>query len=135
MMSALRQPATKQLRRPETIEAILRCPITGESLENMNSIEVRELNSRAVRGELFHNDGTSVRAPIESAYGTADRKYAYAVREDITMMLPSLAIVLRADAASSGELRPEKKNVQDFYERIGWSRDEGQEFTDARKYE
>src|SRR5215813_4187222 len=146
-MSSVRQPATKPFgraekrpagrieSRPANIEAILRCPITGQPLERLTSIEVHELNSRAVRGELFHSDGTSVRAPVESAYATTDREYAYAVREDITMMLPSLAIVLRENVPSSGEMRREKKNVQDFYEKIGWSRDGGQDFEDARKYE
>src|SRR5262249_33244523 len=134
-MSALRQSAITTYPRSDGLEDILRCPITGAELEQLSIQDVCELNSRASRGELRHLDGTAVRTALDAAYATADRSYAYAVCDGITMLLGNLAIALRFEAGQNSALRDEKKSVQDFYERIGWSRGEDDAFIDANKYE
>jgi len=122
----------------EDIRHILRCPITKGALREMTTNEVKEVNSRIRRGELLHFDGTPVRSEVSSGFVSSAGQMAYPVEQGIFMLLQNLAIVLdggRVDRSSKGCLRKEKKEVQDFYEQVGWQKVGEELFTDALRFE
>ncbi|MHC4506089.1 MAG: methyltransferase domain-containing protein [Planctomycetota bacterium] len=122
--------------------SILRCPITKGSLREMDARELSAVNGRITRGELRHFDGSPVARRIESALVTRDDEYVYPIEDDIVILLENLAIaapeggVHHAAGPSCGsQLRKEKKNVQDFYDEVGWTRVGEDLFADAQRFE
>ena len=80
------------------------------------------LNERVERGELKHAGGSPVGEALERGFMSEDGAYAYGQREGIVLLLPALAIPLTSQAAKqAGDLRAEKRAVQQFYDDIGWS--------------
>jgi len=119
----------------ERLEQILQCPVTGDPLFRMTPAEIATLNARIGTRDLFHRDGTPVTRKIESAFASADGQFAYPVCDGIVILLEGLAISLQGELADNTHFGEEKQNVQEFYDRIGWSRGENNAFIDADKYE
>jgi ubiquinone/menaquinone biosynthesis C-methylase UbiE len=122
----------------EQAQAILRCPITKQSLRLLKLQEMKPLNERIAKGELTHNDGTPVKASIQAGFITEDGQFVYLVLEGIILLLEYLAIpVAGQNGTAPAGLRAEKKVLQDFYDSIGWQKNEkaGTSFVDALKWE
>ncbi len=122
----------------EQAQTILRCPITRQDLRLLNPQEVTLLNFRIAKGELLHNDGTPVKASLEAGFISRDGQFVYPVLEGIILLMVNLAIPVREqNETAQVSLRAEKKVLQDFYDSIGWMKDEKKpaSFVDALKWE
>lgn len=102
------------------LEGILRCPLTAQGLRLAPQAEIERLNARLAAGGLFHRNGEPVQAALQAGYCCEDGRYLYPVIEGVIILLSSLAIPLVAEAVD--QIRSEKKQVQDFYDQIGWQR-------------
>ena len=121
-MTRLAAPTSRPKPYAACPAEILRCPLTHGSLREVIGDELEALNGRIERGELKHADGSLVEHTLESGFATKDGGYVYGLREGIALLLPALAIPLTPQAArQAGNLRAEKRAVQQFYDDIGWS--------------
>jgi SAM-dependent methyltransferase len=102
----------------------------------ITSYELDALNERIERGELKHADGSQVAQSLECGFVSEDGAYVYGQRDGIALLLPALAIPLTPQAArQTGDLRAEKRAVQQFYDDIGWSPAESGTSIDADNWE
>lgn len=131
-------PAPARAKRFTSCPAeILRCPLTHGSLRELSADELEGLNELIESGELLHADGSPVPQSLERGFISEDGAFAYGQREGIALLLPALAIPLTPEAANkAGNLRAEKRAVQQFYDDIGWSAaDSGEVSIDADNWE
>jgi SAM-dependent methyltransferase len=73
---------------------------------------------------------------LEAACISEGGSLAYGVKDDITLLLPGLAIALTPQSSAHlppSALREEKKLVQDFYDQVGWEAVDGA-FVDSVKF-
>jgi hypothetical protein len=96
----------------------------------MTDAELQVLNKDLSSGDWVHRDGSPGQGPVTAALRTRDGRIAYRIEEDIAWLLPSLAIVPRADSVGD-DLGAEKKIVQSFYDEFGWCRNEGGLYNDT----
>ena len=116
----------------------LRCPITQTRLREMSLDEIEKINSRITKGELFHFDRSVVQRELSVGLISVDSKLGYAVEDDIAILLENLAMVIEEDAVEKKTeyfIKKEKKQVQEFYDQIGWKKGEEEQFVDALKFE
>ncbi|MCO6454611.1 MAG: class I SAM-dependent methyltransferase, partial [Pirellulaceae bacterium] len=69
---------------------------------------------------------------------TRDGRYRYAVRQQIVLLLPELALVAAGADSQRGPqagLRAEKQRVRRFYDEVGWTIDDRGVFDDAARFE
>jgi uncharacterized protein YbaR (Trm112 family) len=78
---------------PDLLE-ILACPEDKTPVRLMEATALAALNERIKRGEVKTRGGQPVREPLQEALVREDGKYAYAVRDDIPIMLVEEAIPL-----------------------------------------
>lgn len=71
---------------------ILCCPETKQDLTLVNETVVSKINQRIKEGTLKNRAGEAIKEPIEAGLLREDRKYLYAIREDIPIMLIDEAI-------------------------------------------
>jgi SAM-dependent methyltransferase len=122
----------------EQVQAILRCPITKQSLRLIQPQEITLLNNRIAKGEVMHRDGMPVKASLELGLISRDGRFAYPIVDGIILLLENLAIPVTGELETSLiSLHAEKKVLQDFYDSIGWQkeRQEATSFVDALKWE
>ncbi len=113
---------------------ILQCPITGNDLRESTADELDQINQRILQKEIFHLDGTPVNKIIQQALFTMDKKILYPVVDGINILLKNLAIICDntvLDKISKEKLKVEKKIVQDYYEQLGWTKNENNHFMDT----
>jgi SAM-dependent methyltransferase/uncharacterized protein YbaR (Trm112 family) len=119
----------------ENLHAILCCPIGHGRVRPLRDDETARLNAAIARGELRHADGSVATTQIEGGYAAHSGPYVYPVVDGITIMLPARALVVGTADASAIRLRTEKQGMQQFYDEIGWTKSEEQDFVDAQKWE
>ena len=122
----------------ELVQTILRCPISKQGLRLLVPAEIKQLNTRISNQELVHLDNTPVKAPLESGFITMDGRFIYPILEDIILLIENLAIPIDGQNGNPRvNLRAEKKILQDFYDSIGWKKEnpETPSFVDALKWE
>ena len=73
---------------------IVCCPATHLPLKLMPEATLARLNARIDAGRLRFRDDTPVTEPLAQALMTADERLAYAIRDDIPMLLEEQAIPL-----------------------------------------
>ena len=73
---------------------IVCCPATHLPLKLMPEATLARLNARIDAGRLRFRDDTPVIEPLAQALMTADERLAYAIRDDIPMLLEEQAIPL-----------------------------------------
>lgn len=71
---------------------ILCCPETKQDLTLIEGPVIAKINQRIKEGTLKNRAGETIQEPIDSALLREDRKYLYAIREDIPIMLIDEAI-------------------------------------------
>ncbi len=120
----------------ECLWTILRCPITKGALREMDVSEIKELNNRISKGELVHFDRILVKREITAAFVSINGQFVYPVEEGIVILLQNLAIVLDESGLDRTRcFENETKSVQDFYDQVGWQKEDGGLFVDALKFE
>lgn len=117
--------------------AILRCPVSHESVRAMNSVEFEAFCSRIQRGDLHHLDGTPVEAKLQEALISSSGDFAYAVQDGIAILLREKAILLQAPGQPQPHIAAAaaKKSIQDFYDQAGWKKGDNDVFVDTERYE
>ena len=117
---------------------ILRCPLSKQSLRELEMWETDELNSCIAKRGCLHHDGTRVLKSLESGVISLDGKFIYRVQEGILCMLPDHAI-LRPNDFSKHEgktgMPTSRQEVQEFYDRIGWKKVDEETYSDASQFE
>lgn len=71
---------------------ILRCPITGQSLNLLGKDRLKKLNAAVAEGSIRYQDGSTVDTPLSAALLTANGTTLYRVDDDIPVMLEDRAI-------------------------------------------
>jgi uncharacterized protein len=66
---------------------ILCCPETHQDISLVDEAVVKKINSAIKAGSLKNRAGETIREPIDNGLLREDRKYLYAIREDIPIML------------------------------------------------
>jgi len=79
--------------RSELLE-ILACPETKEEVTLADQALVDKINGKIEAGELLSRGGEKIRDKIDAGLVRKDRKFLYAIREDIPIMLIEEAIPL-----------------------------------------
>ena len=74
--------------------AILCCPETKQDLSVADASLVEKINQKIGKGELKNRGGVIVAQKIEGGLVRSDKKYLYAIRQDIPSMLIDEAIPL-----------------------------------------
>lgn len=72
----------------------LRCPETRQPLRLADPGEVSQLNERIKAGAVRNRAGKPVTDSVDGALVREDRQFAYAIRQDIPVMLVEEAIPL-----------------------------------------
>jgi uncharacterized protein YbaR (Trm112 family) len=78
---------------PDLLE-ILRCPEDRSTLELADAALVDKLNAAIEAGSLKNREGQAVADKLDAALVRADKTVAYAVRDDIPVMLIDEQIAL-----------------------------------------
>jgi uncharacterized protein YbaR (Trm112 family) len=73
---------------------IVCCPATHLPLKLMPEATLARLNARIDAGRLRFRDDSPVTEPLAQALMTADERLAYAIRDDIPLLLEEQAIPL-----------------------------------------
>ena len=117
------------------LEAILRCPISGQRLRRMTEAELAGFNRMIVAGEASYPDSTPAARAISAGLVSEDGRYVYRDDEGVLFLLSEWAISSQVGKDDFVQLDEFTKSVRDFYDEVGWKRlDEG-EFNDAIRYE
>jgi ubiquinone/menaquinone biosynthesis C-methylase UbiE/uncharacterized protein YbaR (Trm112 family) len=118
----------------------LQCPVTKQSLREMNVEEIAKLNNLISKKKLFTLDREAVNVKIDSGFISEDCRFAYPVIKGIAVLLSNRALVLKDDDVV--RITPEnnelKNSVQSFYDEIGWQQESSEEesvFVDAAVFE
>ncbi len=116
---------------------ILRCPVTGDRLRELSPDEIGRLNILLSRGALSRLDGGRPAGEIRSGLVSLNGRFAYVVEDDVMVLLKKSAIKLD-DGKNAGlenhAFHESKKDVQDFYDRVGWTKAEGGKYADTLKF-
>jgi len=119
------------------MEEILICPVTQERLQALTGDELAQINRSIAQKELVFYDGRPVLRGLTAGYRSAKSGYAYAQEEGILYLLRKDAVVL-APAVGRGEaranLRKEKQEVKQFYDQVGWQKDEEGQYVDYQTH-
>ena len=117
------------------LEDILQCPVTKTPLKLLDKNELNELNNAISTGSMIYADGTTVNKCVKSAFISSDGNFIYPIEEDIVILLPDLSILKNNQGLNEQSfLSPLKKNVQGFYNEIGWEKTDSN-FIDAARFE
>ena len=117
------------------ITSILQCPVSGTDLSFVDEQGLREMNTRMEQGVLRHLNGKQVQLHLESALISSDRRFVYPVVDGIMILLPSLAITQKEDAAAiDGCASTETDQVMRFYDELGWQVGKAGHYLDAEKF-
>lgn len=105
----------------------LRCPVSGQKLEAMNTKSLEKLNEAIRGGKASTYEGETFSKPVKEALLSEDGKYSYPVIDGyIAALLPNTAILTEKIDTSQQEVSfsKEKKSVQKFYDDFGWQKTE-----------
>jgi uncharacterized protein YbaR (Trm112 family) len=71
---------------------ILCCPETKQDLTLLDGAVIAKVNQKIKDGTIKNRAGETVKEPLDAGLLREDRKYIYAIREDIPIMLIDEAI-------------------------------------------
>ena len=116
--------------------AILRCPVTNGRLRTLDEAELAGVNRRVEAGEMVTRGGATVVTPLTAGLTTDDGALVYRVNDDIADLLPGSAHLVTDAARDAGpdEVRDEKRSVQEFYDVVGWQKDDDEVFVDTARF-
>lgn len=100
------------------------CPISKSTLREMHKDEIESVNIRISNQELNYRDEQKIINPINEGLVTTDGRFFYSIESDIISLIPNRAIDLHqiSSKVDKNEISDLKKNVQDFYDQVGWKK-------------
>jgi len=118
----------------------LKCPITGESLKEMNSTDINKMNKQVAQKELFFFDKKLVEKEIVCALVNESKSFAFLVDDNIPILLSMHAISLNENNNNFSQnhmLKDERFSLKNFYDEIGWKSEDGDSscYADAKLFE
>lgn len=113
---------------------ILTCPVTGGNLRLSTDDELKTLNIKIEKKELVYSDGSTILTQIEFALASEEGKYYYIVIDEVIMLRKDKAIQIER-ISKNVDLRSEKRDVENFYDNVGWKLFDDDHFVDAEKFE
>ena len=92
----------------EGLLELLACPETRESVSLADGALVDRINREIKAGRLVDRGGEKVAEPIDGGLVRRDRRYLYAIRRDVPILLVEAAIPLEGlgDEHGSGPRQP-----------------------------
>ena len=84
---------------PNDLLEILCCPQTRQRLTPLDEVRIHRINEAIRQGTVKNQAGQPVTEPIEGALITADGSRAYAIRENIPILLIEEGITMAPFAA------------------------------------
>lgn len=92
----------------EGLLELLACPETRESVSLADGTLVDRINREIEAGRLVNRGGEKVAEPIDGGLVRRDRRYLYAIRRDVPVLLVEAAIPLEGlvDEHGSGPRQP-----------------------------
>lgn len=111
--------------------SILRCPLTGQSLELLSSAGLEQINHNLRLNLWGHAGCDRPIAPLVHGLCTPAGDVVYRIDDDIICLLPDMAIRSRTGQTAAPGLRPECKTVQAFYDEFGWMKNPAGHFNDT----
>lgn len=118
----------------EEIVEILKCPVSGLSVQVASTKEINLLNDKVSNGELEFADGQKIQIKLDTALYSSNAKCYYAVIKGVIMIRLDKAIYLEKEH-NHYNLRSEKRDVENFYDNIGWKQTDDDNFVDAEIFE
>ncbi len=113
---------------------ILKCPITFESLLLMDKEQIEGINKGNNSTTLFYSNGTKVDYQLDNALINVSGTYIYPILDGVIVLRKDMAIVNDSEKHHF-DLRNEKKDVENFYNNIGWKHFSEKYFVDAEEFE
>ncbi|MGC4233797.1 MAG: class I SAM-dependent methyltransferase [Niabella sp.] len=114
---------------------ILKCPISGNELQEVTDEEINTLNYKIAENELRQIGGEPISYSISQCLKSVDAPFFYPIINDIVILLPNLALVDASIKIENFELNNDKKLVQDFYNNEGWHSNSKGDYEDANIFE
>jgi len=119
--------------KSEIVE-ILKCPISNGRLELADLSVVENLNHKVADGTLEFADGHKVEEALNTVLFSKKANCYYPIIQDVIILRNDKAIVMDAKTQHY-DLRSEKRDVENFYDNIGWKLHDDTHFVDAEKFE
>jgi len=111
----------------------LKCPVTGKPLEIASIEDLEKLNAL---DNLSFRDGTLVTAPINEALKVSEAKIYYPVsNENIVFLLENQALSDQYQNKPEKEVDQNKQQLMNFYDEVGWQKDDDDTFSDNSYFE
>lgn len=80
---------------PSLVLALLRCPLTGRTLQPATQALIADCNVRIARGEIDNRGGVAVNAPLDGGLIDAQSQWLFPIRQGIVTMVADEAIPLQ----------------------------------------
>jgi ubiquinone/menaquinone biosynthesis C-methylase UbiE len=115
--------------------SILKCPITGQALRELQPEEIASLNEKIVRAQVLQTDGKPFTEELEKGLVSVDQSFVYPILKDIVLLLKDLALVGPHGKVLEDLMSEDKKLVKNFYDQRGWHANEAGDYEDAVIFE
>lgn len=113
----------------------LKCPVSHTALRFADADILFRFNEMQRLGQLYFLDGTKVLFPIENALQNEDASLLYHIKNDIAILLPTLAMPKDLEHWQKRALSLETEVIKQFYDEIGWTKSDENVFEDAQQFE
>lgn len=113
---------------------ILKCPISGQDLAELQEDALANLNSAILMGEIRVDQIAGIQLPILGALSTSDNRFIYPIVDGIVVLIADLVLSKHIDVLSN-EVDKDKLLVRNFYDQKGWFANDQGDYEDALIYE
>ncbi len=115
--------------------SILKCPVTGNDLRELEQDEIVILQQKMRAQQLWRSDGQPLAELIERALIEVNGAYIYPIIKEIVVLVKDLAIIDAPGNIIHLPLSEDKLRVKKFYDEKGWFTNAAGNYTDAQIYE
>ncbi|MEO5998443.1 MAG: class I SAM-dependent methyltransferase [Chitinophagaceae bacterium] len=115
--------------------SILKCPITGSDLRELDHDELKVLHQKSASHQLWYSDGHPMSELIEQGLIAVNGTYIYPIIKQIVVLIKDLAIIDSPDKVIQQTINADKQWVKNFYDEKGWIANAEGDYADAVIYE